>query len=318
MLAPQTQLTAANYYADPRLSNSKLSTFIESPKEYHWTHNLGRMTRKVTAAMELGTIVHSVVLEGVELLETPAWVENIDSKLKALDPATVVQIPSSVLSKSGSKSGAAWKEFAAENDGKTLLKESEYADWLQWWSWSETIEGKKFAKAEDFDRVMGIVEALRQHEAAAELLFDTDGETERILAWDADGVQKKAKLDVLRPWVIADLKTTDDPRPAAFAGNIVRRGYHRQGRWYQDGVLHETEELLPVVLVAVRSTAPFEVETYELTREHHELAQQQIDQALAYFKECQASGRWESKTHGKTYEAGVPNWAKYQQQWEVV
>ena len=312
------RLTAANYYADPRLSNSKLSTFIESPKEYHWTFNLGRMTRKVTAAMELGTLVHSVVLEGVELLEAPPWVDAVPDKIKSLDPAKVVQIPSCVLSKSGSKSGAAWKEFEAENASKTLLKESEYADWLQWWNWSIEVEGNRFAKAEDFDRVCGIVEALRQHEAAAELLFDTDGETEKILAWEADGVGKKAKLDVLRPWVIADLKTTDDPRPAAFAGNIVRRGYHRQGRWYQEGVLHETEELLPVVLVAVRSTAPFEVETYELTREHHEIAQRQIDPALAYFKECQASGRWEMKTHGVTQQVAPPNWVKYQQQWEVV
>lgn len=127
------------------------------------------------AALDFGTLVHSVVLEPDNLDHyVPADAERIGVK------ADGSRADNPTLTK-------AWKTFVAEAlaDGKTIVSKS------------------------DWDRAHVIRDAILKHGEAAELLFSDDGQSEvSAFATDPNGVQHKARFDRLIPGAAVDLKTT--------------------------------------------------------------------------------------------------------------
>src|SRR5262245_9918570 len=98
----------ASYHSDQAnsISHSDLEVFRESPRLYQGRFITGECPREATAALELGTLIHAVVLEP----------EN----------AAYAIIPPEALNADGHRKGAAWKQFAAANEGKLLLKPDEF------------------------------------------------------------------------------------------------------------------------------------------------------------------------------------------------
>lgn len=133
------------------------------------------------AALDFGTLVHSVVLE--------------PDNLGHYEPADAVEIG---VKADGSRadnptSTKAWKAFVsqAEADGKTIVAK------------------------EDWDRAHAMRDALWNHAEARPLLFGDDGESEvSAFVTDGEGVPLKARFDRLLPGAVVDLKTTGS-RPGA-------------------------------------------------------------------------------------------------------
>lgn len=99
----------AEYHADTKsISHSALEVFRESPELYYGRYLDGRWPYPRSAAMDLGTVVHTVLLEG-----------------KPLDDVASM-IPCFALSKDGEKRGKCWTDFKAEHEGEILLKQDEW------------------------------------------------------------------------------------------------------------------------------------------------------------------------------------------------
>lgn len=101
-------VSAEEYHADSAnsVSRSELKDFGYSPALYFGRHVLGEYPREESPALDFGSALHGLALEG---------------------DSGVVVIPEHVLSKNGARSGQAWKDFEAEHDGKILMKSHEFA-----------------------------------------------------------------------------------------------------------------------------------------------------------------------------------------------
>ena len=126
------------------------------------------------------------------------------------------------------------------------------------------------------------------------------------------GIECKALLDA---WsyvgsdgqiVIADIKTTDDSCPEAFARKVANYHYDMQARWYCDILQAEREPLF--FWIAVEKTAPFAVAVYDAS-DWMESGRRKCERALALYAECMASGEWPCPS--EDIELLIrPQWAK--------
>lgn len=264
--------TDAEYYAATDwLSHSDFKHFLKSPKAYQ-RYVLDGIPFKRTSSMEFGSLVDAAVF-------------HPDGFGRG-----IVTIPDEVLSGSGARHGHKWKEFAAANEGKILLKNGD-------------------------NSLYNVLEALSDHAEAIGIL-EALGESQVAFRWESEvegvALKRRAKLDKLPTGLpfIADLKTTADPSPASFASQIVSLGYHTQGVWYQDAVESKYGVRPPVLLVAAQNCEPFDVEVYELNAKFIELGRRRIDDNLPEFIACQKSGVWRKPTHNRIIEIAPPYWAE--------
>ena len=163
-------------------------------------------------------------------------------------------------------------------------------------------EGAVPLLAAEYERVLAMAEAIRQHPVAGPLFAPGDGLAEVSLFWtDPDtGVACRARLDWARTprpgrrLVIADYKTTTDASPQAIGRSIATYGYHQQGEWYETGAA--ACGLAPdgavMLLVFQETTAPYVVTVAQLAPSDLMLAAAKNAAARRRFAECTASGVW--------------------------
>lgn len=127
-----------------------------------------------TAALDFGTLVHSVVLEP-ETLDRYTVLDA--AKIGVKSDGTPAQNPTMT---------AAWKRAVAEaaEAGLTVVAQ---ADW---------------------DKAHRMAEAVKAHPEASELLYGEGQSEVSAFATDENGVKVKARFDRLTPGAIVDLKTT--------------------------------------------------------------------------------------------------------------
>lgn len=174
-----------------------------------------------------------------------------------------------------------YKDFAAENPGKILLLEDEW------------------------DRMNGAIQAIRNHPLARAML--SKGRAEHSVFWNdpETGVPCKCRPDFLRDdGVVIDLKTTTDASERAFQSSIMKFKYHWQSAWYLDGLKVaagiETNQFVHLV---VETEAPFGVNLFVLDDASLEKAREDIRRLLGIYSECLHTGEWPA------YEASVKNLA---------
>lgn len=186
-----TNCTLAEYHASPAISTTKLTDFKDDPRLYVYRHQSGDYVEKPKAHFDKGAMVHAMLAS-----------ETLDE---------FVRIPEDVLSKSGSKAGNKWKEFAAANKDKRLLKAAEW------------------------HACAACVKAVAEHPAAGKLL-SAKGFYERTFRAIFNDQPTQCRPDKILPlltlgpnWVdVVDFKTTGDQltSPAAFVQAVKRGRYH--------------------------------------------------------------------------------------------
>lgn len=260
-------LSEADYRAAPGWSYSQLKLLPDQPELFH-----GRFISKIwplepTAAMDLGTIFHQAVLTG--------------------KPLPI--IPEDVLSASGSKSGAKWKEWAEANPGPCLkAREAEPILAMIDSVWADTQAAK-----------------LLQADGRVELpLFGTDGPT---------GLPIKGRLDKLCAFpggvVIVDLKSTADPSPEAFGRQVWQQRYHRQAAFYSMLAVLSGECVEGVAFVAVRNAPPFECVVYQCDQAMLDQGFAENRAALDDLARRLKADYWHGATHNRITELTLPKWA---------
>ena len=173
-------LSNEDYHAETEhLSSTRLKKAL--PEHY-------RDSDLNTAAIEFGTLVHSVVLEP-ETLDRYTVLDA--AKIGVKSDGTPAQNPTMT---------AAWKRAVAEASeaGLTVVAQ---ADW---------------------EKAHRMAEAVRAHPEARDLLHSTEGQSEvSAFATDENGVKVKARFDRLIPGAIVDLKTTNARAGAASLRKVV-------------------------------------------------------------------------------------------------
>jgi hypothetical protein len=183
------------------------------------------------------------------------------------------------------RAGKAWEEFQAANASKTILK------------------------ADEYENMIAIRDAVRAHPVASRYL--SGGVSEHTVTWSEtiNGIviACKARLDYLGS-AIVDLKTSRDAGAGAFGRTAARFGYHCQVVWYRRGVRAATKRELPMVLVAVETDAPHDVAAYKVTDDQMWAADEEINALLIKVADCRRFDRWPG-AHEEEAELELPHWA---------
>lgn len=283
MYAKEITCTAAEYHADlSRLSRSMLMTFINEPwlyyRQYVKRDYEHEWSSAAETAMDIGTAVHSVILDGLGLDD-------------------VVRVyPDDVLSKSGARGTNACKAWEAENAGKILVKKNDY-------------RGIKSM----YDAIFEHPEArklLDQYEGHNEytLQFD-DG---------VFPMERRVRADRWLPNhnIIVDIKTTyTSAKPYDFSRQ-ARDSLDLQDAFYCDGFEALTGERPRFIFIVVSKETHI-VRTFELDPQWRQEARENNEWAMHRLAECMESGEWRSPDEKGIVTISSPYQSKLRT-WEAV
>jgi hypothetical protein len=254
------------------ISNSMLGDFLSDPALFEGLYLSKRYQRpQATSDQDFGTLVHSVLLED--------------------GLSRILEIPTHVLAKDGSRRGSAWHAFELEHAGKTLLKSGEIAPLREIW-----------ANANKCPLV-------------SKLLYLSKGANECSFEWlDAStGLLLRMRLDRLAEYngfaLIADIKTTAANDARSFAASCVRWGYHRQAAFYRAGVESIEGYRPPFVFLVIRKSPPYSIQAYELSDEFQALGENELKAGLKKLAICRDANIWTSPTAGRILQLDCPRWA---------
>lgn len=240
----------AEYHQHPALSSTGAKTLIkDSPAHFKHTILDGNRTEK--KAFDVGHAVHAKVL-GVGM--------------------GVVEIPTDVLSSSGSIGTTAAREFIADARANDLVP----------------------LKAAEIAQVSVVAEAVLAHPLARDL-FEREGvsEASAFAHDDMHGIDLRARFDRISGNDIIDLKTAADASPRGFNKNIASFRYDMQQEFYRDVFNRATgEQMGRFWFVAVETAPPYGVGVYDLDLEYELRADMDVQKAKALYAHGMKTGEW--------------------------
>jgi len=244
----------AAYHAHSAISKSQLDQVARSPLHY-WARYLdpNRVTPEPTAAMAIGSAVHTHVLE------LDQWDARYVTAPDGIDRRT--------------KAGKAeWEAFTTASTGRAVLAK---ADAEQVMRMGHAVFGHPAAAM-----LLGLPgKAETTH-------MWVDAATGLQCKCRPDWLTDDGRL-------IVDLKTTEDASARGFARSIAQWRYHVQAAWYLDGVQQATgtrpEQFL---FVCVEKRAPFACAVYAADAEMIAAGAQTAARDLEVLATCKAGDVW--------------------------
>lgn len=159
-----------------------------------------------------------------------------------------------------------------------------------------------------------MAKAVHAHPLAAALLNPDLGQAEQCVFWrdKGTGIWRRSMLDYLslghgRP-IIADVKSTNDPSPAAIAKSIYNYGYFIQDPFYREAVESLGHEDPLFYFIFVGKDAPHLVTVVELDEAAVNAGRRRIRQAIQIWQDCRESGVWPAYST-EIELIGLPRWA---------
>lgn len=244
-----------DYFKLPGYSNSELKNFAQSPEYYKYRKN---NPTKPTPAMLIGSCLHYLVFEP----------DNFDKYMKVLDTSKRPS-PSQTFAETKNK---AWKaKFYKEAEGLEVIEK------------------------EDYDTVQRMRDKLYATPESALLLNYTRNEYEKVLQWEADGIQYKGKLDIYSDQFICDLKKAACADVAYFRA-VINSEYFQQGGMYADGdrILSDSSFMKPFYFIAVEDEPPYGVSVHLLTDDYLEYGATKYRTLGQQLKVCEQKNYWPS------------------------
>ncbi len=266
-------LPAADYHALPGASASQLRILWQSTPA-HLQAAL-KTPRETTAAMMLGTLAHSVILEPNKPL-----------------PGIVIQPEEYEPGKKWTRAAKVCKDWQAERERAGLL----------------------VLKASEYDAVFGMAAVIGAHPLAAALLAAGRSEVSLVTEDTTNRVIVRARLDFV-PSVgdaLADVKTTADASPRAFGKKAFESGFHIQAALYLALWNALTGEARTGFhFVVVEQTPPHAVNVFVCAPEFLARGRDDLRHTLALYARCVHEDSWPA--YPATLQTlTVPKWADQQ------
>lgn len=185
-----------------------------------------------------------------------------------------------------------------------------------WDAFTEANAGKDILTRAEYDQLLGMQRAVRQHPIAsrylqggqAEVSILWTHETEPVVGLPGLAMPCKSRLDYLAPDWIVDLKTCRDASPMAFGRAVLNLSYHAQAAYYVDAVAAATGRTLPYIIVAAELAPPCIVQVYRLP-EHVLAAGRDHYRSLLYrLDECRREDQWGGYSD-EEMDLELPRWS---------
>lgn len=181
-----------------------------------------------------------------------------------------------------SRRGKAWEDFKAANEGKDIIT------------------------ADELRKITAAAASFRSKELTRGLL---DGAiVEAVALATIDGVERKARPDIIKDSILYDLKSAADASFDGFTRAAYSFGYHRQAAWYLDVVAAATGiPLRGFGFIAVEKEAPYEVQVFLASPEFIAKGRQENRANLELYRACEARGEWPGYPD-VIQTLGLPRW----------
>lgn len=187
-------------------------------------------------------------------------------------------------------------------DRRTKAGKAAYAEF------QEVSAGKVIIKADEFDAIQRMRDAVMAHPSAAQLL--TGGIAEQSAYWvDEDtGMLCRCRPDFTVGRVLLDLKTTDDASPVAFGRSAAKYRYEVQGAFYLDGMNAAGANIDEFAFIVVEKKPPYAVAVYVMEPDHFDAGRIKYNNDLATLKDAVESDSY--KGYGdEPQPLLLPKWA---------
>lgn len=176
--------------------------------------------------------------------------------------------------------------------------------------WRREAAGRVPVDASDARRIERMVEAVRRHPRARNLI--AGGQPEVTVKWidEATSLTCKGRVDYYRPdlRLIVDAKTALDASPGAFRKSCASYGYGRQEAMYRAGFAAIGKPVEHFVFLAVEKEPPYQVGLYNLTPESVARGHESIRRDMETLAECIRTNRWPGYSE-EIVELELPPWA---------
>jgi hypothetical protein len=173
-----------------------------------------------------------------------------------------------------------YKEFQANHEGMEILKTAEYGN------------------------MIGMAQAIAGDTQAMAMIEGCQPEI-TICATDHD-IKCKGRMDLYRPGLIPDLKTTGQISPRQFGRTAMDFGYLISQGLYRRWVGLETGKKPKVSIISVESKGPYDVIVYPIDENLLDMGEAKGVALLKLYKQCMESGDWPGLAGGELMPLEYP------------
>ena len=241
-----------DYRREEGVNQSSLKKILESPAHYQ-----AALSNKLipTPAMEIGTALHSLILDG-----------------EAAFKAGYVKKPDGI--KLTTKEGKEWKEKAGR---KKILATGGMTDaWNSVQGMAESLRRLEWYSGTD-------AEYIKRNEVS--VYWD----------WCGVRCKGRLDSVLVDEGIVLDLKTTDTVDPELFTKKVVSLGYDFQAAYYAKAAEVAFGKPFKFLFAAVERKAPYTVDIFEVTPEMMEEGLYKCEKALSLYSSCEKSGDWPNR-----------------------
>jgi hypothetical protein len=178
--------------------------------------------------------------------------------------------------------------------------------------------GKIVLDEDDYARVRGAADAVAKHGWLGTGFFEQVSQV--FVEGELHGIPCRVLLDFVRDGeTIIDLKSTSDASPKAFANSIRKFGYDFQAAFYQRlwNADKEYPHSTPYWIVAVESKPPHRVGVYKIAAVDIVRAANRVDVAMQNWRLAMLNNDWQEDWQRSPNDIWLPDYEKFDQQWEV-
>lgn len=243
------------------VNQSSLKKILESPAHYQ----AAIKNRLIpTPAMEMGTAVHCLTLDGPEAFEAQYILKPDGIKLNT-------------------KEGKEWK--AAAGRKKVLASGGKDDPWGAVHGMDESLRRLAYFDPSQKDYI--------KH-----------NEVSVYWEWFGVECKARLDRVMVEEGIVLDLKSTDTVDPELFQKKVVGLGYDFQAAYYAKAAEVAFGKPFRFIFVAVERKAPYTVDLFEVTPDMMEESTRKCHLALKAYAECEKSGEWpnrEARIHSLDY-----------------
>ncbi len=182
-------------------------------------------------------------------------------------------------------------EFAVAPDCDRRTKEGKAA----WDLFMEMNGEKMIVKSADYDKAVGMRNALMQNDMVMKLL---SGKHEIPLFWtdELTGEKCKVRLDCFTPLssgaVVIDYKTTSDASTESFIRSAINYGYDFQAAMYTEAVRRVMDRDAVFIFIAQEKDPPYAVNVLAADQLLVQRGYDTFRELLGIYHDCKTSGNW--------------------------
>lgn len=240
------------YRREPGVNQSSLKKILESPAHYQAALKFRLMP---TPAMEMGTALHALALDGEDAFNSAYVKKPDDIKLTT-------------------KEGKEWKASAGRK--KVLTTGGKDDPWGSIQGMNESLKRLQWFDPDQKDYI-------KYNEVS--VYWD----------WLGVKCKARLDRVALEEGLVLDLKTTDTVQPDLFLKKVIGLGYDFQAAFYAKAAEVAFGKPFKFLFVAVERKAPYTVDVFEATPDMVEEATYKCEEALRRYALCVENNDWPNR-----------------------